>query len=225
DQVGGVGAARNLFPITHQANQAHESQIESRVKQWVNTQRYWVYYRVTVSLNGHQLDASKPVVQNYVNASLACEAAVYDLKGDKHNTLTATIVSTYTPPGETQATDFAAVTGATGPTRDAETAVAVRPEDLAANVQLPARLGEYQLDADINRELDAAMIRKGRAEVDRALLTIANVGSALITTLHATAARFAEGNLVGVLSESEKSNLTRLNLLKGAILAKLRGLV
>lgn len=94
DNVGGPGTAVNLFPITHNANMKHESEVESKVKDWVNNEHYWVYYEVVVDSPTVNTTAGNV---NYVNCNFVCEA--YPLAADgitaakKH--LKKTIASTY----------------------------------------------------------------------------------------------------------------------------------
>ncbi|MFC4260969.1 hypothetical protein ACFOZ5_18265 [Marinobacter lacisalsi] len=227
DQLGGVGRDINLFPITHQANQAHESQIESRVKQWVNTNRYWTYYRVRVSVQ--DADLSHPtgrIELNSVNASFHCEAAVYTLDNRKVNQISATIVSRYTPPAETQDTDFQPVTDAT---EAEQTTVETRQEDRDADIRMPARMGDYRLDSAITNKLDDVLghSERGTGEVRQALRAIPGIGPKTLETLfkvYKDYKRHGERNLVSMLSSSEKGNLTRLNRLGPAILRALDSL-
>jgi len=133
-QVGGSGTAQNLFPITAAANDSHESQIESRIKTWVNTDRKWVYYRVRITNIVVDVNPRRLPQNNKVNADIACEAHVIDPTqplgpANRLNPITATIASRYRV--------ATSVVGVSGPARGGETAVPTRPEDRAATVALP----------------------------------------------------------------------------------------
>ena len=93
DNVGGPGEDYNLYPITSDANGEHERKIESKVKDWVNTERLWVYYKVSVTENLAKLDATP--ASNKVNADFVCEAAIMGTGGSKIGTTTVTIKSEY----------------------------------------------------------------------------------------------------------------------------------
>ncbi len=49
DNLGGPGNPENLFPITPMANSNHKTKIEEQVKQWVNVELKYVYYKVEVT--------------------------------------------------------------------------------------------------------------------------------------------------------------------------------
>jgi len=219
-QVGGSGAAQNLFPITASANDAHESQIESRIKTWVNTERKWVYYRVRVTNMVVDVNPRRLPRNNKVNADFACEAYVIDAtqppdRRTPQNRITATIHSTYRAD--------AAVSGASGPARGAEAATGVRPEDRAATVALPAG-HEYRLDPRI---FDALVAARGRglddAALTRAMQSAADIGPAIAATvLHAQRAGARGADIASGLSTSERSNLTQANQRAAAIVTALR---
>lgn len=210
DRIGGEGAPRNLFPITAAANRAHEQQIESRVKQWVNSDRYWVSYKVDVELK--QLELGQPVALglNKVNAELRCEAAVYDLQGQKHNQLSATIVSVYQGSGPL-------VTDAAGPQqRDEEAAVEVRQEDLAAEIQRSNREGEqdYRLHEQIFTDLNRVLANHSWTAINDKLTTISGLGESRLALLQRAytlsgADRVDVGDRLN--SATEKAGLTIIN--------------
>ncbi|MEH2124217.1 eCIS core domain-containing protein [Nostoc sp.] len=77
DNLGGPGSAQNLYPITADANSKHVRQVESIVKNWVNIQGYWAYYKVEVA--NEKVDLANGVI----NADLVCEAAKLDVDGKK----------------------------------------------------------------------------------------------------------------------------------------------
>jgi hypothetical protein len=77
DNLGGPGSAQNLYPITADANKQHVQQVESVVKDWVNNQGYWVYYKVEVA------NEKTDIANGVINADLICEAAKLDVDGKK----------------------------------------------------------------------------------------------------------------------------------------------
>ncbi|MDZ8085219.1 MAG: DUF4157 domain-containing protein [Nostoc sp. DedQUE12b] len=77
DNLGGPGSAQNLYPITADANSKHVRQVENKVKDWVNSQGYWVYYKVEVA--NEKVDLANGVI----NADFVCEAAQLDVDGKK----------------------------------------------------------------------------------------------------------------------------------------------
>lgn len=212
DRIGGEGSERNLFPITAAANRAHEQQIESRVKQWVNTDRYWVFYQVQVSVGEVNISNPARIATNKVNARFICEAAVYDLQMRKHNQIGATIVSTYRAP-----TSAATVEGASGPARDAETVVTTRAEDRAADIERSSRetTQEYRLHAQIFNDI-GAVLRKGKSwsEIRAALSVIPGLASGRLDALQSAYLLSVpnRGDIGDRLpSPSDKSSLTIIN--------------
>jgi hypothetical protein len=75
--LGGPADDRNLYPITSAANGLHEDLVESKVKNWVNTEHYWVYYKVHIRQKVADLD------WGLVNADLHCEASKIDASGNR----------------------------------------------------------------------------------------------------------------------------------------------
>ena len=212
DRVGGEGAPRNLFPITGAANRAHESQIESRVKTWVNSDRYWVYYKVTASVSEADISDASKKTTNKVDARFACEASVYDLDNNKHNTITATIVSTYDPPPNTGAME-----NVSGPERADEIAVATRLADEQASIERSDREGdrEYRLNLQIYDAV--ARVRqknKSWARIRELLAAISGLGEGRLDTLQTayTLSRRPIPDIGDSLATSgERANLTVLN--------------
>ncbi len=217
DRVGGEGAPRNLFPITGAANRAHEQQIESRVKTWVNSDRYWVYYKVNVSVGQVDISDASKKRTNKVNSRFVCEAAVYDLQNNKHNRITASIVSTYNPPA-----NATLVENATGPDRDSEVAVATRAVDRRADIEQSSReTQEYRLNAQIYRDLaNVRRRRKSWAQIRQLLQAISGLGQGRMDTLQ-NAYNLSGPRLPdiggGLATAGEKSNLTVINGLAGEI--------
>ncbi|MBD2136528.1 DUF4157 domain-containing protein [Anabaena sp. FACHB-1237] len=77
DNLGGPGEDINLYPITANANKVHENEVESQVKDWVNNDGYWVYYKVEVKENKVDL------LNGEINADLICEANKLDADGNR----------------------------------------------------------------------------------------------------------------------------------------------
>jgi hypothetical protein len=59
------------------AGESDERQVESVVKNWVNNEGYWVYYKVEVANEKVDLD------NGVINADFICEAAKLDVDGKK----------------------------------------------------------------------------------------------------------------------------------------------
>lgn len=113
DNLGGLGIAQNLYPITALANKNHEAYVESWVKQKVNLQGHWVYYRVQVKSVSTEL--SKGWQHNYVNATLDCEAQLLDASGKKTGSgIHYNIVSAYKGSNSPTKASVSAETGAAG---------------------------------------------------------------------------------------------------------------
>jgi len=82
DHIGGPGSAQNLYPITADANSKHEAYVEDPVKDWVNQQGFWVYYKVEVKEK--HVDLTKGAKKGEVTADFVCEASKLDADG-KHS--------------------------------------------------------------------------------------------------------------------------------------------
>ncbi|HEY9778927.1 MAG TPA: DUF4157 domain-containing protein [Leptolyngbyaceae cyanobacterium] len=80
DNLGGPGSAQNLYPITADANKKHEARVERLVKNWVNNEGYWVYYKVEVANENIQRENGDIKA---VNADFVCEASRLDADGKK----------------------------------------------------------------------------------------------------------------------------------------------
>jgi hypothetical protein len=122
DNVGGPGTAENLYPITAEANAAHVRNVESTVKTWVNTNKYWVYYSVQVnSISEHITHAGQKHGDNWINANFVCNAYIKKADGGRLNEFNDTIVSRYVKaPG----TDHANPNQLDGDIRDARRSTA-----------------------------------------------------------------------------------------------------
>lgn len=220
DRVGGAGESKNLFPITAAANRLHEQRIESKVKQWVNSDRYWVYYKVSVSVREVEIDDPAKITSNKVNASFACEASVFDMRGRKQNRVTATIVSTYRAPAE--------VVDETAPSRLVR--ITARPEDLAADIEHSSREGsqEYKLHEKIFADLNNVLGHKSWSTIRDALVSIAGLGGSRLDTLQ-NAYLLSGPNRVDIgdhlATATEKANLTIINGLFSQIHGALMALI
>ncbi|MEJ2445655.1 MAG: hypothetical protein P8Y42_19785 [Exilibacterium sp.] len=101
--VGGIGTAKNLFPITGEANKTYLNRIETRVKDWIDDDRV-VYYKVAVTVDGVDLshDRSTPDRRlNYVNSKFNVEARA-QAKGNEpaESVSLSPIVSRFSPPSQ-----------------------------------------------------------------------------------------------------------------------------
>lgn len=220
-QVGGSGAAQNLFPITAAANDLHESQIESTVKRWVNTERKWVYYRVQVAVAEVNVNPRRLPANNKINANFVCEAYVIDVSGSPPtrravNRIRSTIASRFAAAAE--------VTNASAPR--SERNVAARPADLAATVALPPG-HEYILHRSIFTAIEASLGRnKTINQVQTALEGLSQIGPAIAATLlYAYRRTSSAGQDIGShLSTAQRSNLTLANARASAIAEALNAL-
>lgn len=226
-QLGGSGAAQNLFPITAAANDQHESQFESRIKQWVNhdTERKWVRYQVRVTNIRVVINPGQPRTANKIDADFVCSAHMYDptrpLDGNNRiNAIQATIPSRYLGSSDP--------TGVSGVARGRETRVASRPEDLAATVALPAG-HVYRLNTAIFDSIASA--RGRRVTITRirdAMQGVGGIGAETAETvmrayrLSTSAGRGAD--IATSLDTTERSNLTRAEGQAAAIVTALNAL-
>lgn len=220
-QVGGSGATHNLFPITASANDLHESQIESRIKRWVNDERRWVYYRVQVSSVTVDYQAGRAPAQNKVNADFVCSAHVIDpaQPTQRHNPITATIRSRFLT--------SARVIASSGRTPENETAVRIRAADRNATIALPPGL-EYRLDGQIYAAIASARSRRRTiAQITTAIQGVYGIGTAIADTVMLA---YAESPSAGadisgrLVQTNHRSNLTLANASAGAIATAIRAL-
>jgi hypothetical protein len=216
-QVGGMGTAQNLFPITAAANDRHESEFESRIKTWVNTERRWVFYSVRIANVVVDVGPRRAIANNKINADIICSAHVVDPAQPtvRHNPITATIQSRFRG-----AAAVAAAAGAAGPV-----AVPVRAADLAATVAMPAG-AEYRLDMRIFNAVQAARGRsKTDAQILAAIQNVSGVGSAIAATvMRAVGLSPPGGDIASRLLTPERSNLTQANGRAAAIASALNAL-
>jgi len=210
DNVGGPGIDKNLFPITANANKEHESVIESKVKSWVNGDKQWVHYKVAVSGIKKSLN-NKNVNNNFVDATLNCEASILDPTdlNKKTNTISASITSEL---GTVHSTDISNAkdknirhtvgTQAGGHTPLLSTSKRDKVNELNVNLfwvlkQLIDLGGSYTME-----------------ELFKRTEKIPGVGVGLLNFLNTEIVKLIQndtGEITKTLSKTEQSNLTRLN--------------
>jgi hypothetical protein len=219
DNLGGPGTATNLFPITGQANAQHSSAVESRVKEWVNTRRLWVYYKVEVDVKT-PVAMTNPVndrALNRIDADFICTASVLNTEGGESERVTLVVRSTFR------------VT-ASGPAALPDVLQQARDEDLAApDPQLSSRHreGEYRLDPGIFDALQRANRVARPSDIDQKLLSVRHISTRRVELLRAfygNALANANTDQSSLLLESDRGELTRLNGLAGEIIAALGSL-
>ena len=92
ENLGGLGIAGNMFPLTANANKNHLTFAEKIVKEWAKDPLNYIWYEVKVSgvkaqLNGAQKDAT-----NFVNCSFICNAKVKDANGKEKGALPPVVI-------------------------------------------------------------------------------------------------------------------------------------
>ena len=98
--IGGPGDNSNMYPITSAANGAHLRNVETQVKEWVQTDRYWVYYSVQVRNILESITGNPKDPDSYINATFRCNAYIKNADGTRRDEITPIdIVSTYTKHG------------------------------------------------------------------------------------------------------------------------------
>ena len=105
ENMGGLGVANNLFPITAKANKEHLTSTETKIKGWlgvVSTKKSnkigpnrWVMYEVKVDVLGSRLNGKEEKATNYVNSVFQCHALVKDANGKVDEEFATSIPSTY----------------------------------------------------------------------------------------------------------------------------------
>ncbi len=105
DNIGGKGLGHNLYPITGNANKKHHDSIERKVKNWVNTEKYWVSYSVDVDEKSNDLGHGNNHRKNYVNSVFRCRAAIKGTDGQEYDTVTSNITSTFKSPASANVTE------------------------------------------------------------------------------------------------------------------------
>jgi hypothetical protein len=237
DNIGGPGAPHNLFPITQKANRLHEEQMERKIKQWVNKDRFWCYYKVSITNEKESFGGPGP---NYVSADIVTQAAVLKVGGERISNTSVTIrsqasVDTVAPPAQ-----------ATGAAQVNVTSTAASPEGVTINrmdetalighkaeafdntrpVALSTRMrdGTTALDSDLAKAtLDAIARARVPALVERKVDEVDGVGPAMASLLVSLALNPA---LFATLTPNQVGLVTQLNeSLKADIRAKLATIV
>lgn len=72
--IGGLGNAENMFPLTSNANTQHHANAESQVKSWVHTKGSYVDYEVKVTSIKSSLNGIDDDPANFVDCTLVCNA-------------------------------------------------------------------------------------------------------------------------------------------------------
>lgn len=93
--LGGLGNAENMFPITGNANSQHSSSTEKVIKGWMSSPNRWVWYDVQVTGVSSKLDGGPKNPDNFVNCTFQCRAVLKDDQGKKDKDFSTTITSTY----------------------------------------------------------------------------------------------------------------------------------
>ena len=228
DNLGGPGSAENLYPITAEANRAHYDNVERTLRQWVNTDHYWVYYRVRVEGVDETINhPGQKDPDNWINARFNCRAYIRKTDGGKANEFTENIESSYVKEPEedhrnpnTLSPEEREEREERSETRGLNNEEVVGGGQFEGEVLESSRTGDrtYQLDAGVKQALDG-MAGRRRTEVaiqeavdsynedsDRSLA----LGPGRIETLLTAYQRYNEGNLSG-LSQAEKASLTYMN--------------
>ena len=212
DNLGGPGKAKNMFPITSKANAEHVSQIEDRVKTWVNSKRFWVSYSVEVkypnklssisSISGAKSPASDGATK-YINAAFVCEASVLglDLQPISGLTRRVTIQSQYEAEakGTVAGTDADKVTtiksaqnkhnkaAAAEKTLEEDTdkldAHTARDEDHLIEVKTTSRHRSSKFPSEVSGDLDTAIADSSLANMKTKLLAAHGLGQRSVDLL------------------------------------------
>ncbi|MCO7223316.1 hypothetical protein [Pleionea sp. CnH1-48] len=224
-QVGGPARDVNLFPITAEANELHKTTVETRVKDWVNTQRLWVYYKVKViAPSGDRVltNPSTPVSkkrQNYVNATFQCHAYQRYMNGRrKGEEIKVDIHSRYRIPSAPAGTptfdrddNFDVQTDLrAGRDRRGTSAVVAptaRSQDLAATIVPVGGSGPVFIDSSLRSRI-ASRLAAGVswAAIRAKLKEFTFVGDSAVDALRAAYGAGAAG-----YNGTDKGQLTRLN--------------
>jgi hypothetical protein len=206
DNLGGLGVATNLFPITGNANSQHAHRIEETVKKWVNINRYWVHYEVEVSSITDDLKGVGHKANNYVNATFKCAASVIHADGSKANEIKADIRSQYQ---QLHQIDNPAVT-----------AIKALPKVGAGAAAAVVTLSTSK--ADTVYVLNSSLVELGKSIktdsliddweqfITEAVTDVKGFGPAA-AEMYELAVPQGANDLASVLSDSQKATLTKLN--------------
>lgn len=94
--IGGPGDAANMYPITGEANSAHNRRVEERVKGWVTDNHYWAYYSVHVrSITESITHPNTKHPDNFINATFHTESYIKNADGTHRDEFADDIVSNY----------------------------------------------------------------------------------------------------------------------------------
>ncbi|MCZ6604224.1 MAG: hypothetical protein O7A03_03680, partial [Alphaproteobacteria bacterium] len=206
DNLGGPGTPDNLFPITAQANARHHSAIEAAVKSWVNNNRYWVRYKVTVENISPLTTAANG--KQFVNAQFRAAASVLDTSLNPVSGLTrkVTIASTYEA-GDVETVDV----------KQAEDADVLarhkgREIDQGVDVQLSSRhrSSVYTFPDAMRATLQSKIAEYGWAKVITRLKTYRGFGDKSAAVLQKTYIAAAGSNPELKLEADEKGVFTRI---------------
>jgi len=95
ENLGGLGADDNLFPITGNANSQHLHSTEKDIKSWVNEKKKYAFYEVKVQGVSSKLQFGSKDPRNYVNSVFACRYILKEADGTVEREVTTSIPSTY----------------------------------------------------------------------------------------------------------------------------------
>jgi len=95
ENLGGLGNAENMFPITGNANSQHLHSTEKIVKTWMTLKQRWAFYEVKVVNISSKLDPNADKSGNYVNCTFACHAVLKDAAGKVEEDFSTAVPSTY----------------------------------------------------------------------------------------------------------------------------------
>ena len=219
DNLGGSGENKNLYPITAHANNLHASRVENPIKNLVNDQRYWVYYKVSVKQNSVKLNSSN-IADNKVNSEFNCEAYVLRTDGRKSRKIKAKITSQYqkdatAPDAINLNTNANSAQTLSGP----DVLLSSRSSDTTATIN-----GALFNNLKRARQRWSAT---GWIKIDRALLNVSGIGSTHLSTLHtAYANALANDNddQASQLTPAQRSSLTRVNNLAADVIRELNAI-
>jgi len=95
ENLGGLGVAENMFPITGNANSQHLHSTEKIVKSWMTKKQRWAFYEVKVVNVSSTLDPKADKASNKVNCTFACHATLKDAAGTVEEDFSTAIASTF----------------------------------------------------------------------------------------------------------------------------------
>ena len=175
--LGGPGEDRNLFPITAEANSKHSSKVEQTVKKWVNEDRLWVRYKVSVAdaTDLMPLKGKSGSGLNAINSRLEIEVATLSTKLKPVKSYTIHVESLYDPAeikkgAATELEDAETAASDKSITKDTPTGVAAADPNLL-NVQQPRIFSKQEIPifpehirADLARWHNTGLRKEGTKE-------------------------------------------------------------